>query len=570
MSGLEVVGVVLGAIPLLISAIEKYKTTSQRLKFFKYKEPFIAQLIQSLEEQKFFLESDLYVPLNATHLGEEQINDLIHQPNSDLFQDPKVAHAIREYLGDGYVPYERAVGRCQRILAEIASNIGGLASESQGKLSSLIQAHPPKDGKYELTKKIKFSLQRDDLEKRIRDLNDATATLRRIRETCVSKTEVTLQSTSRMIAKFTSALNAVRNYADRLYSAISAGYNVGCHPEHETRLFLQSRSALMEKRHTGAKKTTVAFTVAFSPSNIAPSPIPCYKTDVKVLEEMESCYATAKAGEHVKVAISLPTKTNISPPKDLEDLCDSVQQARDGEHFLDLYLSQGGCLCYYHKPFNVGALVDAIADSTEDIMSLEQILGKMEQPNESSAIIRWTLNQRMALSFNIASSIMQLNSTPWLCFPLTCKSLYFTRRVELLSQRGTAQYADIPQPFIRQIFFSGVKDSARCACNPRGSMLELGIILLELWHAKTFETYAVESGLRIDHSFGSRYDVAVQWLDFSTYYVLPFYLDVVTRCIEFTFATSRAAPDWHDIAFRKSVCEYVLKPLWENCPAKFR
>lgn len=102
----------------------------------------------------------------------------------------------------------------------------------------------------------------------------------------MTKTEVTLQSTSRMIAKFASALNAVRSYADRLYSAISAGYNVDCHPEHETRLFLQSRSALMEK------KTTVAFTMAFSPSNTGQNPIPCYQTDIKVLEEMESCYAT--------------------------------------------------------------------------------------------------------------------------------------------------------------------------------------------------------------------------------------------------------------------------------------
>ncbi|KAK2768771.1 hypothetical protein FQN54_000627 [Arachnomyces sp. PD_36] len=293
MSGLEVIGVVLGAIPLLISAIEKYKTTSQRLKFFKYKEPFIAQLIQSLDDQRFFLESDLYIPLNATHLEEEQINDLITQPNSDLFQDPEIAHAIREHLGDGYVPYQRTVVRCQQILAEIATNIGGLASQSQGNLSALIQAHPPKDGQYELTKKIKFSLQKDDLEKRIKDLNDTTATLRRIRETSASKTEVTLQSTSRTIAKFTSALSAVRNYAHRLYSAISAGYVVGCHPEHETRLFLQSRSALMEKKKLmGIKKTTVAFTVAFSPKHIVPGPILCYKTDIKVLEEeMQDCYA---------------------------------------------------------------------------------------------------------------------------------------------------------------------------------------------------------------------------------------------------------------------------------------
>ncbi|CAI7565882.1 unnamed protein product [Penicillium manginii] len=192
MSGFEVVGVVLGAIPLLISAIEKYKATSQRLKYFKYKEPYIAQLIQSLEDQKFFLESDLYIPLNSTHLEEDQINHLLCQPNPDLFQDAEISQALREYLGDGYAPYQRA-------------------------------AHPMKNGKYELTKKIKFSLQKEDLEKRIKDLNDSTAMLRRIRETSALKTDVTLQSTSRTITKFTSALNTVQNYAHRLYSAISDG-----------------------------------------------------------------------------------------------------------------------------------------------------------------------------------------------------------------------------------------------------------------------------------------------------------------------------------------------------------
>lgn len=131
MSGFEIVGVILGAIPLLISAIEKYKATSQRLKYFKYKEPYIAQLIQSLEDQKFFLESDLYIPLNSTNLEEDQINNVIRQANPDLFRDIEISQALREYLGDGYAPYQRAVTRCHQILVEIASNINGLASTAK-------------------------------------------------------------------------------------------------------------------------------------------------------------------------------------------------------------------------------------------------------------------------------------------------------------------------------------------------------------------------------------------------------------------------------------------------------
>ncbi|KAL2833080.1 hypothetical protein BJY01DRAFT_225630 [Aspergillus pseudoustus] len=58
--------------------------------------------------------------------------------------------------------------------------------------------------------------------------------------------------------------------------------------------------------------------------------------------------------------------------------------------------------------------------------------------------------------------------------------------------------------------------------------------------------------------------------DFSTFHILPCYLDVIKRCVECTFATSDPVPDWNDVVFRKSVCELDLKPLWENCPVELR
>lgn len=278
---------------------------------------------------------------------------------------------------------------------------------------------------------------------------------------------------------------------------------------------------------------------------------------------------SVKAGHHTVVTINLPTMMSSPPPIHLDNLCHSIQQATDCRHSLDLYLSQDSCLCYYHKPPNAGVPGD-VTKSPKDIISLEQILQKTSQPNESSPF-QWTLNQRMALSFNIASSVMQLHSTPWLCFPLTSRTLCFLQNHKTSTARGTAQFIDIPQPFIRQKFFNGKDDPAtKCACNPRRSMLEIGIILLELWHAKAFKTYATEQSLDMNDNFGCRYDAVKRWLDFSIYHILPFYLEVITRCIECTFATNCGAFDWNDIVFRKSVCEYVLKPLWENCPAEFR
>ncbi|KAB8236295.1 uncharacterized protein BDW43DRAFT_298381 [Aspergillus alliaceus] len=387
-----------------------------------------------------------------------KINDLIRQPNSALLQDPEIANAVHGYLGDGYVPYQRA-----------------------GNLLALIQKGPIENGQYESTKNIMFILQKNKLEKLIRYLNETTATLRRIREASVAKADISVQPTSRTISRLASSLHTIRIYASTSYSAVSAGYMVSCHPQHETGSFLHSRPALLErKKHVGLKNASVAFTVEFAPS---------------------------------EVVINFPTE-RLDPPMKLGDLCLSITQARDHKIFLDIYLSRSGRLYANNEKGNT--------------ISLKQVLQSMGQRDQSSHI-QWTLNQRLALSFNIASD-------------------------KSLMHRGGDQHMDMPQPFIRQTSDYGAKDSAPGVYNPKRSMLELGIRLLELWHPKTFETYAAEGGWDVQSDFGSRYDVAR-------------YLEVVTRCVECTFAISCATPTWGDIAFRKSVCEYILKPLLENCPS---
>jgi hypothetical protein len=81
----------------------------------------------------------------------------------------------------------------------------------------------------------------------------------------------------------------------------------------------------------------------------------------------------------------------------------------------------------------------------------------------NSTTPKWTINQRMALSFNITSSIMQFHSTPWLPSPLTSSSIRFIS--------DSLKFANIPQPFIsypesndipmyRKSFTSGARNNA--------------------------------------------------------------------------------------------------------------
>lgn len=137
MSGFEVVGVVLGALPLIITAVDQYRVSKRLFHVFRYKEPYIDRLIQSLKEQKFFIESDLHMTLKETFVDQEFV-----QTTSVIFDNPQVAEAVEEYLGDGYQHYIVALSRCEQILADIAGNIGGLASDKQVRVFDYLPTKP--------------------------------------------------------------------------------------------------------------------------------------------------------------------------------------------------------------------------------------------------------------------------------------------------------------------------------------------------------------------------------------------------------------------------------------------
>jgi hypothetical protein len=135
MSGFEIVGVVLGAIPLIISAINCYKTTSQKIKFMTKKELLLNRLIQSLEEQKFLLDNEIRLALQGTHLDEEEIIALIARQGLNPFQDPEIADSLKDHLGEAFPLYKKAVSRCEDNLKAIIANISGLSSASQVSIS---------------------------------------------------------------------------------------------------------------------------------------------------------------------------------------------------------------------------------------------------------------------------------------------------------------------------------------------------------------------------------------------------------------------------------------------------
>lgn len=99
MSGIEVVGLVLGSIPLLISAAEHYKKGFEPLKkWCKFRTEFIT-FIDAFDIQQLFFRTTLESFLMSIDIEEAEIYRLTRDPNYEGWQRPDLRSRISSKLG---------------------------------------------------------------------------------------------------------------------------------------------------------------------------------------------------------------------------------------------------------------------------------------------------------------------------------------------------------------------------------------------------------------------------------------------------------------------------------------
>ncbi len=103
-------------------------------------------------------------------------------------------------------------------------------------------------GKYGFKKRVKLSLNKDELQRRIDELDQATNTLGRLRQTSASLYDSGIQSSSRTIIKFENYLQRIQQHANSLYGAIAQRLISECHDEHGTKFYLEGRCAVLQKK----------------------------------------------------------------------------------------------------------------------------------------------------------------------------------------------------------------------------------------------------------------------------------------------------------------------------------
>lgn len=131
MSGIEVAGLILGAIPVIVYALDRYKVTRQKWTRFKRKSLFIDSLIRELRYQKVLLESDITLVLQNVDFVQADIRQEGLGELMSILQRSDVKARLEEFFGGAYQPYVEGLQGIERTLQEIFQHIKGLLPNSQ-------------------------------------------------------------------------------------------------------------------------------------------------------------------------------------------------------------------------------------------------------------------------------------------------------------------------------------------------------------------------------------------------------------------------------------------------------
>lgn len=402
----------------------------------------------------------------------------------------------------------------------------------------------------------------DDL---LKGLKDSTSILKDFVDDNEDLHQIQKSNKEPQQAKQTSAaksLHIVRKHANALFRAIACGWSRECHEKHGAMLCLEPRcqqgyQAVQAASRVG--KTPVRFTILFSwQKQAAEETVPWHETLVVTLGEdsPRDLRHTTRAKTSAKKSVAwsgnpdiIVTSSEVPPREgsatiEVTSICKTLAEDKPPV----LQLSSDNRLFWHVEPPE-----DLLrpAPSGESTMSLEMVLEERRHMDPED---------RIKLAVNLASSLLQYNLTPWL------RRCWTKNAVHFLVKTRTVSGIDVQRPLIIEQFGDQPDEllSEIPENDPELALMELGILLLEIWNMRTFESWLKAAGHLMDFpQLQDRYTrlrYSIEWFQSLKGKLLPNYQKVVGICLRpcvfDLFHTS-----WEDTEFRMAVYREVVEPL---------
>lgn len=419
----------------------------------------------------------------------------------------------------------------------------------------------------DLIPRVKLIFGVNELKSAVEELDATTSALDRFTRIILSNRQMIEDTTSRKAVKLARALRQVRELASSLYLAISRGWRAGCHSKHEAKLFLEDRVDTVKEVSKQIGKDSFApilmFQLIFAAS-IDQGQTFWYETVVHVFKDdtednSPPCLVSRPSGLS-QVTIATPQTASQAKPEVtfIGDICGAIEAARCDQRQVAFALTgnkQMGTITTDKKLL--------IPCQQADTMTLKALLMDNKSPRRGP-LLPWKFRMRLAL--RLASNLLQLLQTQWLENAWSKDVVYFLLRPTDKVDNATRDHlhVDVGRPFV-SLAFDGVTPRANPQRNvePKVALLELGILLLEIWHEMTLETRFSLTEAPIEYY--SRLVLALEWLDDTDDPLPELYDKAVSHCIRRIIGGESHFPDWENIKLWGAVCEDIIEPLSKIC-----
>ncbi|KAH7389317.1 hypothetical protein DE146DRAFT_635047 [Phaeosphaeria sp. MPI-PUGE-AT-0046c] len=502
MSGLEVAGVVLGAFPLLISGIEHWRDVAKVGGFFWQLRKEYKKCQQDIAYHEVLYKNNLKELLLPLFPDADEVAKLIADPGGQQWGDMALQERLERRLHDSYQSYQDTISEMNEIAEQLKKELCFDKETVQNKLSppatnrrSSSQSPSPQPyarlsklsaakgrldyelfrGKFGFGEKI-----RDELFGRLKECNERLEKLLSSSDR-VSALQDVAPGYTKHISELALVFKKISKRSSSLFQALQNAWQCSCQQYHFANLQLEHRTL-----------TEVCFKIILM--FVAPSEhenTPWHWKEIRCGHMLDCSFhqkgvkAAVSSTLHPRPADllqSAPIPASLSPSRKrvgfitLASTVPDIQVDLSSDQNIQLCKQLGdedcgvcmGIVGHENEVFHLHPVIPKRQDVRNDPITLDHILSYDFEA-------RLSRRQRYLVALLVASSVGQLQSTPWLRTGL-CKE-------DILFFPSNDDNPMIPygEPFIRQDFLHShtplpSTDFFANDCN----FYSLGILLLEL------------------------------------------------------------------------------------------
>ncbi|KAK7960745.1 hypothetical protein PG988_011959 [Apiospora saccharicola] len=618
MSGIEVVGLVLGTIPLIIAAIEKYKAVQSWRKYSRE----LSSIRRSLRAELVILEGTCEKLLTGL-VAETDIENMIREPFGPLWKDERIHGTIRRRLWKAYETFENTVEDMNEAVEELSAKLG-VFHITKSASSSIA-------GGFE---RVKFAFNRSQYSDMLKVIAEGNATLGKLVDLGVNEG----MESGRQVRSAARFFSLTRRLSRSVFNAIRCSLSCRCPVSHTVNLELQPpcvqptpydddetiarqiffRLTLMYNANSRkAKQTTwiwdeVEIRAEIGKSKDAPSDVVACRPSLKpkkrvnfatmtsfsTMSSFASSPSSGLAGSGTQVqtidgievyqeslavamtgltvgAAALGMPRPQAKTRDLQDLCHAIEESRRPEKLSSLtcygYVTDKSSSTY--NKFGVYPVPHPQAHyNLSDEWSLVSLRQVLESGGQSLPHLAFRHKQTLAAT--VASNVLQLAKSPWLPEVFDCDDILFVNLDGSPSYDHAFVSKRLPERDQPKSLDDGHQPNNTSGIIQNSTIFSLGIILLELALGKrlrslrkaTTATVTDEESL-LTQNVERRdllldYQTALQHLNAVHIEMGPNYHDAVRRCIKCEFM--HPTLDLEDDGFRQEVYGKVVALLEAN------